>query len=545
MTNRYECWAPPTGTLSRRRLLGGAGRALALGMAGPGLAAALAGCSRSRTRERPRLSTDLVRGSLRVALDADIETLDPAMHRSRQVEAVVRNICDGLVTRDAEMRYVPQLAESWRMEGDTRWVFTLREDVEFHNGDSFTAEDVKFTLDRILGKIEGLPPSPRKDLLGPVASVEVVDPHTVAIITEEPYPILHKQLVFQEIVPKAHFEKVGHEAFARHPVGTGPFRFVEWRPGERIVLERFDGYYGGSPDVPPVAPAKLSGVIFRPLEEAATRLASLEAGDVHVVAAVPPHQAQHVDQMANVHLASVQGTRTFFVGANCARPPFSDVRVRQAVRLAMDPEPIVKQFLSGRATAIPGILVPATFGYDATLPAPRRDVRRAKELLKAAGHGDGLEVTFDCDANDKSVAEAVAGTLSAAGIHAKVRVWKSANLLNQLRRGERDLFLTAWGNSSLDPSGILPVLFRSDGYSNFFGYRNPEVDRLLHEAERTLDNAARSRKYVRVQQILHRDVPTCFHYVMEELYGVADAVENFHARADGMLHMHDVGLKSR
>jgi peptide/nickel transport system substrate-binding protein len=484
-----------------------------------------------------------VAGAIHLALEADVETLDPAMHRSRIVEAVVRNICDGLVTRDAEMRYVPQLAESWTVEEETRWVFRLRPNVTFHNGDPFTAEDVKFTLDRILGEIPGLPPSPRRDLLGPVVGVEVVDDHTVIIHTEGPYPILHKKLVFFEVCPKRYFEEVGPEAFARRPVGTGPFRFVEWQPGERIVLERFEAYYGGSPQIPPVGAASLSGVVFRPLEEAATRLASLEAGEIHVAMNVPPDQAEYVEALPHVRLATAQGTRTFFVGLNCTRPPFSDVRLREAVRWALDPQPIVERFLYGRARALPGILVPMAFGYDDTLPPPRQDVERARALLRKAGYPQGLDVTLDCAANDKRIAEAIAGTMTAAGIRAEVRVWKRDQLLHQLRRRQRDMFLTSWGNSSLDPSGILPVLFHSKGYSNFFGYHNPKVDRLLEEADRAMDMETRRRKYVEVQRILHRDVPTCFHFAPEELYGVADVVENFHARPDGMLPMHDVRLR--
>lgn len=518
--------------ISRREFLAGAALL-------PGIAAFLGGCSRKRAKG-PRGAAE---GYIRIALDADIETLDPAMHRSRHVEAVVRNVCDGLVTRDHEMRYVSQLATSWKVEGDTRWVFDLRKGVKFHNGDDFTAEDVKFTIDRIIGAVPNLPPSPRKDLLGPVAACEVVNPHRVAVITETPYPILDKKLVFQEICPKRYFEEVGPEEFARHPVGAGPFEFSEWRPGERITLERFDRYYGGSPEIPPAGVPELAGVIFRPLEEAATRLASLEAGEVEIAAAVPPDQAEYVEKLPKAHLASTQGTRTFFVGLNCSRKPFSDRTAREAMRHAVDPRPIIENFLYGRAQALPGILIPMAFGYDSSLAKSKQDIARAKALLREAGYPNGLDVTFDCDANDKRIAEAIAGTMKPSGIRAEVRVWKKDNLLNQLRRQQRDMFLNSWGNSSLDPSGILPVLFSSTGYSNFFGYKDPEVDRLLAQADRSMDERDRADKFRQVQQILHRDIPTSFHFATEELYGVLDTVEGFHARPDGMLPMHDVALK--
>lgn len=527
--------------LTRREFFREGARALAMGCLAPSALSLLAGCARPAGR-RGGLHPELVKGAIRVALDAEVHTLDPAMHRSRTVEAVVRNICDGLVARDAEMRYVPQLAESWQLEGETRWVFRLREGVRFHNGDPFTAEDVKFTIDRIIGAIPGLEPSPRKDLLGPVAGCEVMDEQTVAVVTDGPYPILQKKLVFQEVCPKGYFEKVGPDEFAKKPVGTGPFRLVEWRPGERVVLERFEEYYGGSPEIPPVGAAPLAGVIFRPLEETATRLASLEAREIEVAVSIPPDQAKRIEELPRARVSVAQGTRTHFVGLNCKRKPFSDRRVREAMRHAVDPEPIIERFLLGRARALPGLLVPMAFGYDGSLPKPRQDVGRAKALLRRAGYASGLDVTLDCEATDKRIAEAVAGTMRAAGVRAEVRVWKKDNLLNQMRRQERDMFLTSWGNSSLDPSGILPVLLRSDGYSNFFGYFNPEVDRLLAEADRAMDSETRAERYVQVQRILHEDIPTCFQFALEELYGLSARVENFEVRPDGMLPMHDVSL---
>jgi peptide/nickel transport system substrate-binding protein len=134
--------------------------------------------------------------------------------------------------------------------------------------------------------------------------------------------------------------------------------------------------------------------------------------------------------------------------------------------------------------------------------------------------------------------------MRAAGVRAEVRVWKRDNLLQQLRNRSRDLFLTSWGNSSLEPLGILPVLFRSDGYGNYFGFEDEQADRLLTEAERTMDADDRAAKYREVQQILHREAPTCFHFALEELCGVADRVAGFQARSDGMLPMHDVSLKT-
>ncbi|MBM4081048.1 MAG: hypothetical protein FJ278_15195, partial [Planctomycetes bacterium] len=200
---------------------------------------------------RPERSDILV-----VGLAQTVVTLDPAMHRDRTTEGVLRNIFDGLVTRSAEGRVVPEMAESWRLVDERTWEFRLRPGIRFHDGSPFTAEDVKFTIDRIItDRAVGGRSSPRRGLIEKVVGAEVVDPHTVRIRTSEPFPPLINMLPFIEIVPTAYVQRVGDAYFAEHPVGAGPFQFVEWRKAEHIILKRFDGYYGGAADIPPVGPA--------------------------------------------------------------------------------------------------------------------------------------------------------------------------------------------------------------------------------------------------------------------------------------------------
>jgi len=184
---------PPTATVSRRHFL-----RLSTGLASWG-AAGLVGCAR-----RSHVPT------LAVGLDQDVPTLDPAMHRSRTVESVIRNLADGLVTRDADMRIVPEIAESWRRIDDLTWEFAIRPGVRFHNGDALTAEDAAFTIQRtITPEAIGGQSSPRKGLLGSVDGADAMDELTLCIITAEPYPLLPKMLAFHEIVPKRYVERVG------------------------------------------------------------------------------------------------------------------------------------------------------------------------------------------------------------------------------------------------------------------------------------------------------------------------------------------------
>jgi len=162
------------------------------------------------------------------------------------------------------MKVVPQLAESWTALNDATWEFKLRREVRFHNGDAFTAEDVKFTLERVIkeGAMDDKT-SPRKGLFGPISAVKVIDDYTVQIETEKPWTIMPLMLTLQEIVPKKYMKSVGPERFQINPIGTGPFRFVSSEEKELLILERFEDYYGGSPENPPVQKAPKKYLIFK------------------------------------------------------------------------------------------------------------------------------------------------------------------------------------------------------------------------------------------------------------------------------------------
>src|SRR5215472_2986763 len=190
---------------------------------------------------------------------------------------------DGLLTRDAKMNVVPELAESWKQTDPVTYEFRLRPNVKFHDGAPFTAEDVRFSIERILtGKIGGQI-SPRKDLLGPMTRVDAVDPLTVRFVLSAPWPLLPAMMPFQEMVSRAFVQKIGDDGIATQENGTGPFRLLEWRHGDAVIMERVRDYYGGSPEIPPVGPAHVDRVIFKVMPDNASRVAALLAGDVDII----------------------------------------------------------------------------------------------------------------------------------------------------------------------------------------------------------------------------------------------------------------------
>ncbi len=329
----------------------------------------------------------LARGSvIVVALNTNsLVSLDPAMHRDRKSETVIRNMFDGLVTRTTRDRVVPQLAESWRQTSPTTYEFTLRRGPTFHNGDPVTADDVVFTFERILkGDAAGL--GQRKGLLGPLQKVEKVNETTVRFTLEQPFPVFLQAIVHFQIVPMKYVQQVGDRAFAEKPIGAGPFRFVSGTLDSQIVLQRYDKYYGGSPALPPVGPAAVAGAVFRMMPEPATRVAALKAGEVHIIEDVPIDLLADLERDPKASVKTTQGTRVFLVELNTARPPFNNVKVRQAVNYAVNWDAILKNVYRGHARRLATAFLPSGFGYNANLKPYPYDPARARALLREAGY---------------------------------------------------------------------------------------------------------------------------------------------------------------
>jgi len=474
--------------------------------------------------------------TLVVGIDEDAITLDPMNFRHRQTETILRNIYDGLVTRTPDMEIVPELAESWEQVDETTWIFRLRRGVTFHDGTPFTAADAAYSINRTVKEgAMGGQTSPRQGLLGNVIGAEALDEYTLKIETDGPWPALLSFLPFHLMVPAA-----TGDGLIEQPIGTGPFRFVEWQRGQRVVLERYDGYYGGSPELPPVGPAQVRRVIFQVLPEPATRLAALRAGEIDIMVDVPVDQMGAIEADPNLELLAVNGTRSFFMEMNVQKPPFTDPRVRQAINYAVDVQAIVDGVLNGLATRTPTLLSPQAFAFDDSLEPYPYDPERARALLEEAGVGRGFAMTIDTMPDNRSAAEVIAFYLQQVGIQAQVQTWGDYGaMIDAIRRGDRDAWVDSWGNATLDPSDIAEPKLQTGGRGNYSGYSNPRVDELLALAARSSDPAAREAAYREVQQIIYDEAPMLFGWVAQDLYAINRRVEGWRPSPDSRINLHD------
>ncbi len=483
--------------------------------------------------------------SLTIGISSPIVTLDPTNYRDRITQVVLKNMFDSLTTRNLDMKVVPQLAESWKALNDTTWEFKLRRGVKFHNGDVFTAEDVKFTLDRVIKEeaIDGKT-SPRKGLFEPLSAVKIVDKYTVQIETEKPWAILPLMLTLQEIVPKKYMKTVGSKGFQLNPIGTGPFKFVRAEGKKRIILERFADYYGGSPEIQPVQVAPLKELIFKIVPEEIEQIAMLKKDEADIIYHVPPATVSILKTAPGIKILSCSATRSFFAEINLIKPPFNDPRVRHALNYAVDMEAVVSQILQGHGTVLPTILLPNAFAYNSSLKPYTYNPELAKKLLYDSGFPESSTITINCTRSDREFANVIAAFLTKVGVKSAINIVDNKKPKTFGKDAEWDIAVGSWGNSTLDPVGILVPKLKTGGRGNYSNYSNEEMDQLLSMAEDTIDRQLRENYYKKAQEIIYQDAPMIFGYAAEEFYGVRERVKNFIPSSSGMMNMHDVYIQN-
>ena len=490
------------------------------------------------------LSTaNLVASEIRVGFTTDALTLDPANHRDRETETIIRNMYDGLLTRTPSMEVIPELAVSWKQIDLQTFEFQLRRGVKFHSGDEMTAEDIRYTFERLTkkgGLGNGLT-SPRQSLLAPLKEIKVVGKYAVHFILDQPWPFLPAMLPLQEVVSKKFVERVGTKKMATHVNGTGPFKLLQWNKGKSIIMERFEHYYGGALAIPPVGKACVSKVIFEVIPDNEARVSALLSGKVDIINELPMSALKRVHANPKTRVAKVRGTRTFFVVLNNTKPPFNDLRVRKALNHSINKQLLVNELIGGHATAVNGVLSPDAFAFNSKLPAYQYDSSKARKLLAEAGYPDGISVSMEVTETHKKKAEALAKMMRKVGIQVKIVVDKKTTIKQKwlLEKKQGDMWLTSWGNSSLDPVGILVPTLRTKGRGNYSGYSNSRVDQLLDSAGMEINRRKRASLYREAQLIINKEAPWVFLAVPHDLYGISTKIKGWQPGSDSRINLHD------
>ncbi|MCI0475714.1 MAG: ABC transporter substrate-binding protein [Anaerolineales bacterium] len=505
------------------------------------------------------------RDTLVVALARAPSGIDPADHSSREAETVIRNLYDGLVTRDKTSGVHMEIAESIKWLDTKTLEIKLRKGVKFHDGSELKADDVVFTFDRVFKPNAIEYPQPhnalRKGFLGPYSSAVKKDDYTVTVNFTAPWPAAMQMLVHTQMVSKAYVTKVGTKGLIEKPLGTGPFKFVSTKTGlEEVVLERFADYFGGAPTLAPVGKACVSRAVFRVIPENSTRVAALLAGEVDIITEVPAELVDTLKKVPGVQVKTVPGTRPIWMELNVMQSPFDDPKVRQALNYAVDKNLIIKKVYNSLAQPLGGALMPTNNFADPSLKPYAYDKAKASALLKEAGWTpdasgmlmkDGKPLAFVIDTIDslRPVTEAVATMLRDVGIDASVRVWEYNVVRPKLLARERQAYVGDWGDSAFDPVGHMEAKWHSlvtgstYGRGNFSGYANKRVDELIKAGETENDPAKRKAIYYEAQKLIYDEAPALFLVLPEAIEAAAARVTNWSPASDSRENLHDVCLK--
>jgi peptide/nickel transport system substrate-binding protein len=449
----------------------------------------------------PGLAAAQASGVLKVSFRSSLVRLDPAFTVSSDEYVATQTIYDNLTKLDERLSAIPSLAEEWSSpDGGKTWLFKLRSGVRFHHGRALDAEDVVFSIRRVLDPTAG---SPGRRALGPIAEVTSDGPTTVKFTLEGPFAEFPAVLsgTFGRIVPRDASENLNER-----PVGTGPFRFVEWVRGQHLKLARNAEYWmQGLP--------RLSEVWLVSYPAQAAEQAALASGETQMMWDVPASLIPVVSRIPNVQVTEIPSTGFQPIAMRSDRPPFNDPRVRRAVKHAINREQVMRFVLQGRGTVAQDTPVAPSSAYHAPVAAPPFDVAAARALMREAGHANGFQVRFFAS-NERAgcieTAQVVRPMLEAIGVRTEIvqvpwdrfnaEVWK-----------KETLFVSNWvGRPTIDEQ--LYPYFHSTGTWNEYNYADPEVDRLLDGARRETDLNARKALYAQVQAKLAADGPAIISY---------------------------------
>ncbi|MEJ0069347.1 MAG: ABC transporter substrate-binding protein [Pseudomonadota bacterium] len=462
--------------------------------------------------------------ALAIGFGSAVSSLDPMFHTLTPNNQIALHFFDTLILQDAQQHLLPGLAESWRATDDTHWELELRRGVKFHDGSDFTAEDAIASFKRVPEVPNS--PGPFTIYLRGILKIEAPDPYSLRITTDGPVPLLPAMMSRIYIINRKMVDAATSDFNSGHAmIGTGPFKFVEYVPGDRVVMLRNDAYWGGK--------APWRRVTFRLITNPTTRIAALRSGDVQLIDRVPTTDIPALKGDAGFSLVSAASNRVIYLhvdlsrdgptpfitdkaGKPLAKNPLQDLRVRQALSKAVNRPALVDRVLGGQGIPAGQFLPDGFFGVSPKVKAEAFDPAGAKQLLAAAGYPDGFALTLhgpnDRYIEDAKTLQAVAQMWSRIGIETKVEALPYAGYASRAARQEFSVFMGGWGSGTGEVTAALQALVATAdarkglGTSNWGRYSNSEFDRVFEHAIAIIDDGARDRA---LQQAVEIAVADC------------------------------------
>jgi peptide/nickel transport system substrate-binding protein len=491
--------------------------------------------------------------TLTIGVRAGPESVDPHFTALGSHVETLKQVFDTLVWADEKLQLRPRLAESWTAINENTWEFKLRRGVKFHDGSDFTAEDVRFSIERI-PLVTGT--NPTTVYIRRVAGVTVVDPHTIRITTNGPAPTLpfdfNRLFIVSHRAAAGLTRETAPAAFnsGRAAIGTGPYRFVSWTPREDFVIERFDDHWGGR--------EPWQRVVRREIPNDAARVAQLRAGQLDMITRVPAGDIAALERDRNMRISRQETVYVFNLeldqreqtpqvtmkdGSRPATNPFRDRRVREAVSLAIDRRAIAEVALEGMGSVVSQMVTPGIFGFNPRLPPLPTNVERARQLLAEAGYPNGFRFTLSFSVGrlpgDQQIGAALPQMLARVGLEVTGNGLPIAPLVSARQRGELSATMAGWGTITGESHYTLAALGGTNtpaqglGIFNWRGHSNAEFDRLMIAAGVELNDERRSAMLQQGNEMFIREVMTVPIVAITSAWAVrADRAEIIRTRTD-------------
>lgn len=479
--------------------------------------------------------------TLRIGLAEDPDLLDPTLARTFVGRIVFASLCDKLFDISPDLKVVPQLATGYEWSADNKALtLKLRQGVVFQDGEPFNAAAVKFSIERHL-TLQG---STRKSEISAIKSIDVLDEHTVRLNLSQPFAPLISALTDRAgmmVSPKA--AQAAGSNFANNPVCAGPFKFVERVAQDRIVLAKFDKYWNKDK-------VHIDRIEYRPIIDNSVRLANLQSGSLDLIERVAPTDLATLRkdpklQTATISSLAYQGiTINLANGPKADNPLGKDPRLREAFDLAIDRNAIPRVVFNGEFTAGNQWEPVGNSYYIKEFPVPQRNVEKAKELLKAAGHPDlVVNLMVPTTQEDQQGAQVLQAMVKEAGIDLRIQAVEFATSLDRANRGDFEAYYIGWSGRT-DPDGNLYSFVACKAPLNDGHYCNPEVDQALDELRTTNDPAARYQAYKKAAEILiEKDRPIIYLFQRKWIYGMTKQLRGFTPYPDGLIRVVGVELE--
>jgi ABC-type transport system substrate-binding protein len=476
-----------------------------------------------KTKPQPEIRQKLI-----IAQETDPSTMDAHYVVDSASASIMEHMVEPLLELTPKGEVVPKLVEKWEVSADaTEFTLKLKKRIKFHDGQPFNAEAVKVNFDR---RIDPKAATKFYFLVAQIESVTVVDEYTVRIKTKVPFAPLLSHLTYPTngIQSPAALKRSWDKPL-RIPIGTGPFIFKEWVPGNRLVMVRNDNYWGINPT--------LSEVTFRVISDDASRVVALEKGDVQVAVQIPPSDIPRLKAGPKIKIMTTPSVRTIYLGINCLKEPFTDKRIREALNYAVNKEAIVEHVLGGAGRVSDAPISPGIFGY-APIKTYEYSVEKAKALLAEAGFPEGFETTLHIPTGryyeDVAVASAVAADLLKVGVKAEIKRMDWDTYIPFIFRdkavAEHKLYLLGWNTVTGDADYGLYTLFHSGEWPrkgmNVSFFKNEKVDQLLDAARGTASPGERKKLYKEAMTVIAEEAPWIFLYGETQITGVRANVKD-------------------